>query len=280
MYGLHAGREKALANLQAESVVNLTGLNCRDEDLEGLPGMPRLNRLHLRGRFVTDKTLRAAAHAHGLIELYLESTAVTDRGLEQFHAEAWLPDSPEITAAREAAELPAPLADLAASAKPADPATPPHEINDLKFLHIESSPITDAGLAHLAAFTRLERLSLHKTKITGAGLSAIAALPLLSLSLEGRAIDDAGANPIAALRPTLTRLELFDTAMTDPSLRTLGELENLERLNLTGAPVTDQGLTHLKNLHKLQYLTLRGTKATAAGVTALNAALPACQISL
>ncbi|MGH7146083.1 MAG: leucine-rich repeat domain-containing protein [Planctomycetota bacterium] len=313
LYGLYAGREKALFRILHESVVNLTAVTVRDSDLEAVPSLPHLNRLQLRGRFVTDVTLAHAAHAHGLIELYLEDVAVTDGGLAQFRAGAWLPDSIEAEMGRNARA--AALADGDAGSAPSHAAhhahhahhdgieatgpaaaalaaapgseTPdeaadrpvPREVNDLKFLHLEAAQITDAGLAHLAAFTALERLSLHRTKVTAAGIAHLAPLTRLRLlSVDGPGIDDGACAAIARLAG-LERLELYATAVTGPGLEALAALPNLARLDLSRAPLTATAVSALKRLTGLKFLNLRETPLTADQVAGLKAALPECNVS-
>lgn len=276
LYGLHAGRDTALARIHAESVINLTGLTVHDEVLEALPSLKQLQRLHLRGKFITDKTLLFAAHARGLLELYLENTAITDEGLRRFRADAWTPDHPdrEIALLQRAAALREQSAnsdfagDTPTAAAPPDSLPP--EMNDLKFLHIEGAPITDAGLAHLAGFSALERLSLHKTKITSAGLQHLVGLKQLTLlSLDGPDIGDDAIAPIARLA-ALERLELYATAITGATLSQLAACSKLERLDLSRAPLAESAVEGLIQLKSLTHLQLKETPLSPGAVNHLR----------
>ena len=106
----------------------------------------------------------------------------------------------------------------------------------LKTVNFLSTPMTDAGLEHLANLPQLEALYLTSGKITDSGLVHLQKLPRLKeLSLEGSKITDAG-------------------------LAHLQALSGLERLRFNGTPITDAGLEHLKPLHNLRELSFVRTR--------------------
>lgn len=66
--------------------------------------------------------------------------------------------------------------------------------------------------------------------------------------------------------------------LTDLIASNLAELKHLKRLSLAGCGLSDPGLKHLAALTNLESLDLCRTKATATGIAELQAALPNCQI--
>ncbi len=110
---------------------------------------------------------------------------------------------------------------------------------------------TDAGLAPLAPVAdKIASLDLARTKVTDAGLKAVAAMK------------------------NLTELHLENTGITDAGLDHLTGLASLEYLNLYNTKVTDAGLPKLAGLSKLKAVYLWQTGATKAGVAQLKAKLP------
>lgn len=114
----------------------------------------------------------------------------------------------------------------------------------------------DAGLAPLAPIAdKVVSLDLARTKVTDAGLAAVAAMKnLTELHLEGTAVSDAGLDHLKGLAA-------------------------LEYLNLYNTKVTDKGLTTIAGLSKLKSLYLWQSGVTKAGVTALKAKLPKTHIN-
>ncbi|MBL7648910.1 MAG: hypothetical protein JNK74_22265 [Candidatus Hydrogenedentes bacterium] len=71
-------------------------------------------------------------------------------------------------------------------------------------LHLERTGITDAGLAHLAGLTNLEYLNLYGTQVTDAGLAQLAPLTnLKKIFLWQTGVTAAGADTLKAALPNL-----------------------------------------------------------------------------
>lgn len=102
--------------------------------------------------------------------------------------------------------------------------------------------LTDASLACLEDFDRLEWLALNRGKITDAGLEHLQTLTHLQ------------------------RLWLDDTAVGDPGLAHLEDLRELTTLSLRGTRTSDAGLAKLKSLTRLQRLRVQRTQCTLAGI--------------
>ena len=62
--------------------------------------------------------------------------------------------------------------------------------------------------------------------------------------------------------PTMTRLGLYDTDISDDGLKTVGTFHQLEFLWLDGTPVTDDGIEHLVELQNLTELLVQYTAIT------------------
>ena len=111
----------------------------------------------------------------------------------------------------------------------------------ITWLDLSDTNITDAGLAHLASFKNLTRLHLEKTKITDAGLSHLKDLENLSY------------------------LNLYGTQVSDEGLKQLAGLKNLRTLYLWQTKVTPEGVQELQQkIPGLKIDTGVGTKAGLA----------------
>ncbi|MBK8180824.1 MAG: hypothetical protein IPK67_18415 [Planctomycetes bacterium] len=124
---------------------------------------------------------------------------------------------------------------------------------------IQTAPITDAGLARLAALElpRLRTLDIGScAKITDAGLVAISSMEQVE------------------------ELLLDSTSVSDLGLASLIKMEQLTYLDLRrcGA-ITDRGLEVLATKNNWKTLMLGGCyRLTESGVSRLKAALPECSI--
>ncbi|WP_171184273.1 leucine-rich repeat domain-containing protein [Alienimonas chondri] len=151
-------------------------------------------------------------------------------------------------------------------------------------------PLSDADRAAIAAVEALggqvvplsqtdARLDvsyhLGDVKLEAKHLDALVPLAnrLRELNLRGTAFDDKLSRKLTLL-PTLRRLHLERTKITDDALVAVGTLEKLEYLNLYGTAVTDAGLPNLRALPDLRSLYLWDTQVTTDGVLALREALP------
>jgi uncharacterized membrane protein len=93
--------------------------------------------------------------------------------------------------------------------------------NDLFWLDLSRTGISDAGLKVLAKMPNLERLDLRGTAVGDDGVRAVAGLKNLeTLSLYGTRVTDAGLEALQGL-PSLRRLYVGGTAVTEPGLEAL-----------------------------------------------------------
>jgi hypothetical protein len=141
----------------------------------------------------------------------------------------------------------------------------------LEFVEFRFAGVTGPGLEHLRGLSRLQTLILDTTPVTDAGLACLADLKgLVSLDLAycGQ-VTDAGVAHLTGLT-RLRGLKLCDTQVTDAGLASLEGLTDLEELDLHLTSITDAGLAHLRRLARLRELNLGYTHLTDAGLEYLK----------
>jgi CheY-like chemotaxis protein len=152
-------------------------------------------------------------------------------------------------------------------------------LNDLRFLSLADTRVTDAGLRHLTRLHALQELHLDDTEVTDEGLKTLANLPQLQiLDLKRTKISDAGLVHLKPLQ-NLRGLYLTGTAIGDGALEHLRCFPKLDTLILWDTAISDAGLRHLHGLFSLRELILWNTRVTEKGVAELRSRLPGCDIS-
>jgi len=145
---------------------------------------------------------------------------------------------------------------------------------DVNEVNLNLLPVDDAGLAHVAGFTKLAQLRLNSTGVTDAGLAHLGALQELEvLDLANTHIQGSGFRYCGRL-VKLEVLAVNGTQLHDDGLSYLRSKSALRRLYLYGTPITDEGLVHLHELRRLESLVLTGTQVTDDGLATLRRALP------
>lgn len=93
--------------------------------------------------------------------------------------------------------------------------------DQVKWMDLARTQVTDAGLAHLAAMKNLTRVHLENTKITDAGLDHLKGLANLEyLNLYGTQVTDAGIAKLAGLK-NLKKLFVWQTKVTEDGAKKL-----------------------------------------------------------
>jgi hypothetical protein len=134
----------------------------------------------------------------------------------------------------------------------------------LQVLNLNETNITDAGLVHLKGLTRLESLYLRAPNVTDAGLEHLKGLTQLQrLNLDCTGVTNAGLMHLRGLTQ-LRYLGLGRSKVTDAGMGLLTGFTQLESLNLIGTEVTDAGLKQLQGLPRLRRLTRPDGNRTAA----------------
>jgi DNA-binding response OmpR family regulator len=153
-------------------------------------------------------------------------------------------------------------------------------LDNLRFLSLADTNVTNEGLVHLKDLKELQELHLDATQVNDDGLPLLTCLENLEvLDLKETQVTDAG---LARLQPLkkLRGLYLTRTGIGDEGLSHLSGFSDMQILILWQTKVTDKGLAHLESLKNLQELILWNTDVTEEGVERLARALPECDISL
>jgi Leucine-rich repeat (LRR) protein len=138
------------------------------------------------------------------------------------------------------------------------------DCTNAKSVHAGGTGITDETLKKLSAFTQLRYLTLNKTKVTAAGLQALAGLPLDHLALEGCELSEDELKVIGKMSG-LKELELAETKPDPAWLKHLSGLRELNDLNLRSARFNDAAVKYVTTLPKLEKLALHRTDLTDVG---------------
>jgi len=145
-------------------------------------------------------------------------------------------------------------------------------VPNLTSLDLADTNLTDAGMVHIAKFTKLNKLSLFYCNISNHGLRHLSSLTNLEvLNLDSRDISDEGLAHLVGL-PNLRSLDVFSGRITHYGCIHLSRLTSLESLELCGGGISDRGCAHLSSLENLvslnlsqnEHITNRGAAALAA----------------
>jgi hypothetical protein len=109
-------------------------------------------------------------------------------------------------------------------------------------------------------------VNIDKTEQPAPLMPLIRRLPgLTDVSASNRKVDDKCLAHLAG-HPTLKYLNLFESGISDESLKVFKTLPSLRSIPMGHAKVTDAGLAHLAGLTRLEYVGLRGDDVTDAGL--------------
>lgn len=135
------------------------------------------------------------------------------------------------------------------------------KLPNLEYLCLYGSRFTDAGCVHIKEMPSLRILSFHESlcRISDAGLVHIAQMPNLEiLCLHGmKNITDEGIACLVKM-PSLRRLNIASSQVTDRGLEYLSQIKTLECLELPQDQkgITDRGLEYLSCLPNLKHLSI------------------------
>ena len=229
-----------------------------DADLVHLKGMADLGALYFDKGKITGAGLENIAGLPKLHRLRLQGIPLRDDDLRPLEAltnpDTLTLDSPRITDAG--------LVHL-------------KHLVPLRFLSLNETGVTGAGLGNLADMSNLEILYLVKTKVSS--LQSIRHLPKLRwLDLTDTPLDDAGVAALAdpGSFPSLAIFGASNTRLTDTGLRSLRGRSSLERLFLDGTRITDSGMMALGKMPSISILGVGRTSLTDAGLGSLEPISP------
>jgi internalin A len=143
-------------------------------------------------------------------------------------------------------------------------------LRGLRWVALNGTQVSDAGVARLTELPHLERLWLSQTRLSDKGMASLSqAEGLTHLAIEGTLVTDAGLEPLAHL-PNLRTLSLGNPQLTDAGVSRLRKLTNLRALYLDRTPVGDAAADALAELTGLEKLSLRGTRIGNEGLRKLS----------
>ena len=135
-------------------------------------------------------------------------------------------------------------------------------------LHTSNTGITDETLKKMSGFKTLDYLALEKTKVTAAGLEAVAAAPLKHVAMEGCDLTEDAFKAFGKMQ-NLEELWLSDAKMKGEWLKHISALPKLKNLNLMRCDFGDADVKHLTAMPALEDVTLNDTKLGDAGFAEL-----------
>jgi len=145
----------------------------------------------------------------------------------------------------------------------------PEAIDQFTEMNLNGSGVTDAGMAVLPKFERVEKLSIDGCQYTNDALANVAKMKnLTSLSMLGGAVKEQGSDKgIAYIKDMhqLTSLSVERAKFTIAGFSSIGEMVWLESLNVSGTPFADEQLKALSGLTNLKDLNISRTAVTDAG---------------
>lgn len=153
-------------------------------------------------------------------------------------------------------------------------------IQHLTFLsHLDASKlaVTDEHLRHIAKLRSLHSLTLNETPITDAGLIHLAGLPLESLQLASTKITSKGLREIGKLS-SLKVINLSGVELADDDWSGLLGLNNLEWLMVNGVKITPKAIDTWGQLPKLVNLTVEEGQISDELAEKLKSARPGLTI--
>jgi Leucine-rich repeat (LRR) protein len=144
----------------------------------------------------------------------------------------------------------------------------------LEQLWIYGPHVSGDGLRHLARLD-LRELSLRTKRPLGAGLQHLAAMhKMQKLTLPHNQITDDPLRHLAAMQE-LTELDLQDNCLTGEGLAPLGKLKSLKKLLLSNNDIAGDATQHLSPLSQLELLTLHDNERLGDDALPPLAELPA-----
>ncbi|MEZ6117901.1 MAG: hypothetical protein R3C28_15200 [Pirellulaceae bacterium] len=141
-------------------------------------------------------------------------------------------------------------------------------------LVLRSTNVTDEGMSAVARWDQLRWLDLTDTAVTDKGLAGLdSATVLQQLTLERTDVTDRTAQRISRLT-ALRQLDLSSTKITDVGAASLSGLTHLESLWLTSTAITDEAADSLQKLRSLRQLDIQNTRVSALRSQQLQQSLP------
>ncbi len=140
-------------------------------------------------------------------------------------------------------------------------------------MNFSNSAVTDAGLAVLPKFERLEVLTLDACQISSHGLQNLAKMKNLNTVsvMYGTVKEPNSDNAVAVLgrMPQITSLRLDRAKLSEEGFRRLGAMTSLESLSIANVPMGNSNMQFIANLTNLKELNISSTLLTDDGLAGL-----------
>jgi Leucine-rich repeat (LRR) protein len=259
----------------AEGYVSLRGVPLNELAVAAVARIPGLRVLDLEATELGDGAMGVLGGVGTLEELTLNGTQVSDTGLAALGALRGLKrlrlDNTYVEG-------------MAFAGWPAGAA--------LEELHLLGAPVGDGAMDGVARLSKLRRLVLAESDVTGAGLGKLVGLGLEELDLSAADVgDDAPLEKFTGLRRLslrdarisdlilarklagmrgLRHLDLARTRISNAGIGYLAGLTGLVSLDISYAELDDEGLGKLVGLGELVSLNLDSTHVTDAAIELLG----------
>lgn len=288
---------REIAGIRHLEVLHASDCGISDEGVAHLAALTRLKTLSLRQNRITDHGLKSLAKLTELRALYLGcyvknsygKNEITNVGLEHLSGLKNLKalGAEGLTINRFDIDLPQ-LQNLSLGSAFEDHLVSDNTLRSLQRypltrLSINSSTVSDEGIAALAEISTLTSLDLHCRRVTDVGIESLSTLPLVRLGLRRVELTGQGLGSIATI-DTLVSLEIFGgmnrTSVAD--FQQLKVLPNLQGLQLTGfsGPGNYTGFGELKHLQHLFFESADLRNITQKDLNRLGELLPNARIGV
>lgn len=241
---------------ETRGVVTGLSIDCSqltDADYRLIGSCTSLKSLTINGKPMADRHLELLSGLTGLESILLNGTQLTDDGYRHF--------------------------------------APFQELRTLSLFHPsrDCQEFTGAGLAHLAALPKLQRLTFAGATAGDDAYLAISQLPQVREFREWHNWETAAGKRRLLTMKQLTSLKIGQRlprrgapatpSFDDSTLASLAQMTSLERLDLQEARLTYAGLEQLRALPKLKQLKISQVDIPEADIAKLRAALPKVTIT-
>lgn len=204
---------EAISELSDLEFLGLGQSSISDAALAHLGALKKLRILNLQGNSITDKGIEALDGITTLESLDLHGTKVTDQALTSLAKHSRLT-----------------FLGLSATSMKGSNLALLQSLQSLKTLTLADSLITDESTAHLSALKSLENLDLGKTNISDQGMSQLKLPKLKYLALNGTVVGDGSIAGISANLPSLERIVIRGSRISQEGAARLTDQLHLEVL--------------------------------------------------
>jgi len=198
-----------------------------------LEPLKQLSRIDARYSGFTDSSLKRIGQLENIQELNLDSSRITDRGLQYLK----------------------PLKKLKSLNLSNLVRTQASRVSRRKRGEFSPGGLTDAGMVHLQQIPTLESLDIRLSQVTNRGLSHLLGLGALSHLALPEKVDDDGLALVSQIG-SLNSLDVNSCFITDVGVTHLLKMQQLESLRIDATYIPVEALARLKTLPNLSSLAV------------------------